>query len=142
MRFDTLGDLNWLAVIVATIAYFALGAIWYAPPVLGKPWMRAAGTEMPEAGQRPSPAIYAVPLVSSLIASIALGMLAEATASDGVGDGVVLGLVTGVGFAATIALVTATFETSKPNAMLWGAINGGYHLVGLLVAAVIVSAWR
>ena len=90
MSFDTLGDLNWLAVIVATIA---------------------------------------------------MGMLAEATGSETVGDGIVLGLVTGVGFAATIALITATFETTKPNALVWGAINGGYHLVGLLVAAVIVSAW-
>jgi hypothetical protein len=98
--------------------------------------------EMPETSQRSNPAIYAVPLVSTLIASIALGMLAQATGSDGVGDGIVLGLVTGVGFAATIALITATFETTKPNPMVWGAINGGYHLVGLLVAAVIVSTWR
>jgi hypothetical protein len=141
MSFDTLGDLNWLAVIVATIAYVALGALWYAPPVLGRPWMRAGAVEMPEGGPRPSPAIYAVPLVSSLIASIAVGMLVEATGSDSLGDGIVLGLVTGVGFAATIALITATFETTKPNAMVWGAINGGYHLVGLLVAAMIVSAW-
>ena len=36
MSFDALGDLNWLAVIVAAIAYFALGAIWFAPPVFGK----------------------------------------------------------------------------------------------------------
>ncbi len=49
---DVLGDLNWLAVIVAAIAYFVLGAIWYAPPVLGNAWMRAGGVEMPE-GERP-----------------------------------------------------------------------------------------
>lgn len=35
MSFDVLGDLNWLAVVVAAIAYFALGALWYAPPVFG-----------------------------------------------------------------------------------------------------------
>ncbi len=59
MSFDVLSDLNWLAVIVAALAYFAIGALWYAPPVFGKAWMAAGGMEMPEAGARPSPAIYA-----------------------------------------------------------------------------------
>lgn len=31
MSFDVLGDLNWIAVIIAAVAYFAIGAIWYAP---------------------------------------------------------------------------------------------------------------
>jgi hypothetical protein len=29
VSFDVLGDLNWLAVIVAALAYFAMGAVWY-----------------------------------------------------------------------------------------------------------------
>jgi hypothetical protein len=62
MTFDALGDLNWLAVIVAALAYFAIGAVWYAPPVFGKAWMAAGGMAMPEAGTRPSPAIYLTPL--------------------------------------------------------------------------------
>lgn len=36
MSLDTLGDLNWLAVVAATLAYFALGAVWYAPPIFGR----------------------------------------------------------------------------------------------------------
>jgi hypothetical protein len=43
MNFDALGDLNWLAVFVAALAYFAIGALWYAPPVFGKVWMAAGG---------------------------------------------------------------------------------------------------
>jgi hypothetical protein len=38
MSFDAFGDVNYLAVIVAAIAYFALGAIWYIPPVMGRAW--------------------------------------------------------------------------------------------------------
>jgi hypothetical protein len=51
-RVDVLSDLNWLAVIVAAIAYFAIGALWYAPPVFGRIWMTAGGMAMPEAGTR------------------------------------------------------------------------------------------
>ena len=34
MTFDSLSDLNWLAVLVAALAYFAIGAVWYAPPAV------------------------------------------------------------------------------------------------------------
>jgi hypothetical protein len=53
----------------------------------------------------------------------------------------VLGLVVGVGFAVTIMLVTSAFETQKPNALVWGLINAAYHLVGLVIAAVIIAVW-
>ena len=96
---------------------------------------------MPE-GERPNPVVFVTPLIGSLLAAIALGMIAEATDTDTIGEGVVLGLVTGVGFAIAVSFVTAQFEASKPNRMLWGAVNGGYHLVGTLVAAVIIAAWN
>jgi hypothetical protein len=140
MSFDVLGDLNWLAVIVATLAYFALGALWFAPPTFGKLWMRSIGWEPPE-GERPGAAMYIGPLAGALIAVIAVGMLAEAVGADGLGDGVVLGLVVGVGIAGAILFVTGLFEPTKPQPMTWFGVTAAYHLVGLLIASVIVSVW-
>jgi hypothetical protein len=85
MSFDTLGDVNWLAVIVAALIYFALGALWYSPVFLGKPWMRATGIEMEDTEGGPGPAIYLAPFVGYLISAIATGMLAAATGSTTVG---------------------------------------------------------
>ena len=141
MSFDVLGDLNWLAVLVAALAYFAIGAAWYAPPVFGKMWMAAGGMTMPEAA-RPSPAIYLTPLIGSLLSAVALAMLATASATDTFGEGIVLGLVVAIGFAVSIAFVTAQFESQKPKPMVWGAVNAGYHVVGNLVAAIIVASWQ
>jgi len=39
MSFDVSSDVNYLAAIVAAIAWFALGAIWYMPAVMGRAWM-------------------------------------------------------------------------------------------------------
>src|SRR3990170_4022155 len=79
MSFELLGDLDWLAVVIAAAAYFVLGAIWYARPVLGKAWMDAGGMQIPAEGQRPGPAaIFAVPAAGSLLSAIALGMIAAA----------------------------------------------------------------
>ena len=77
-----------------------------------------------------------------MLSAIALGLIAAASATDTFEEGIVLGLVVAVGFAIPIALVTAQFETQKPKPMVWGAINGGYHVVGNLVAAIIVASWR
>jgi hypothetical protein len=142
MTFDVLSDLNWLAILVAALAYFAIGAVWYAPPLFGKAWAAAGGMEIPEARTRPSPAIYLTPLVGSVLSAIALGMLAKSTGTDTLQQGIALGLVVAIGFAVAISLVTAQFESQKPKPMVWGAINGGYHVVGNLVAAIIVATWR
>lgn len=141
MSFDFLGDLNWPAVAAAALAYFVLGGIWYAPPVLGNTWMKAAGLKMDADSGGPGPGIYVGPFVGAFVASIATGMLAHATGSDTVGEGVVLGLVIGIGYAASLVGVTAVFESNKPQPGTWAVITGGYHVVGYLLAAVIVSAW-
>lgn len=138
MSFDVLGDLNWLAVIVATIAYFALGGIWYAPAVFGNLWMRSGGIETPEQTQA---SFYVIPLLTCLLATIAAGVLAVATGSDTVGEGIVLGLVTGVGIAFSALFVTGFFDPQKPQAMTWVAVVGGYHVVGLVIVSTILSVW-
>jgi hypothetical protein len=140
MSCDTLGELNWLAVVVATIAFFGLGAIWYAPPVFGRAWQRAVGFEMPE-GEHPGPAFYIGPLATCFVSTAATGMLALATTSDTIGEAIALGLVIGLGIAATVAFVGGMFDPHKPQPLVWFAIFGGYQLVGLLIVAVIVSLW-
>jgi hypothetical protein len=142
VTFDPIGDLNWLAVIVAAIAYFAIGALWYAPPVFGRVWADAGGFSLPERGQGPSAGIYVTPLIGSVLSAIVLGMLTKATGTDSFAEGLALGIVVAVGFAIPIALVTAQFETQKPRAMTWGAVNAGYHVVGNLVAAIILASWQ
>ena len=142
MTFDVLSELNWLAVLVAAVAYFVLGALWYAPPIFGKVWAAAGGFDLPEPGSRPSAAIYLTPLVGSVLSAIALGMIAKASDTDTFSEGAVLGIVVAIGFALSISFVTAQFESQKPKPMVWGAVNGGYHVVGNLLAAIIIASWQ
>ena len=85
---------------------------------------------------------YAVPLVANLVMAVAVGLLAAATGSDTLGEGLVLGLVVGIGLSLMHTMVDATFDPNKPEPWVWFAINGGYHAVGLIIVAMIVSAWR
>ena len=51
---------------------------------------------------QPSAAIYVAPLVTCRLSAVAMTMLASATGSDTVGEGVVLGLVVAIGITAMI----------------------------------------
>lgn len=141
MSFDILGQLNWLAVIVGALIYFALGAIWYMPFAFGKPWMRSIGWDESRQPQA-NPMTYIAPLVLYIVAAIATGMLAAASGSDTFGEGIVLGLVIGVGYALVLTAVEAVFDPNKPQPWVWFAISGAYHLIGLVIVAVVVSIWR
>ncbi|CAN5392008.1 hypothetical protein BH24ACT7_BH24ACT7_18790 [soil metagenome] len=141
MSLSVLGDLNWFAVIVAGVAFFAIGGLWYSNALFGKHWSEAVGWEMPE-DEKPPVTLYLVPLLTCVVSAVAVAMLAEATGTHTLGDGIVLGLVTGLGLAAMALLVTGFFDPKKARPMVWVAITSGYHVVGLVVVAVIVSVWQ
>jgi hypothetical protein len=139
MTFDHLSDINWLGVLVATVIYMVLGALWYGP-LFGKVWMKAMGWEGPAEGESPGAATYAIPAICYLVASIATGLLAEATGSDSVAEGLALGLVVGIGYAVTLTIVSVTFDTTKrPSPATLAVLTGAYNLISLVIAAVLVS---
>jgi Protein of unknown function (DUF1761) len=138
-----LGGINWIAVVIATVAYFALGAVWFAPQTpIGRAWAAASGYTSPTSGAASTSLFYVFPIVSSFIAVVATAMLARATTTDTIGEGIILGLVVGIGYAGAILVSTSAFEFSKPNRWTWGLIDASYHVVALVIAAVILALIR
>jgi hypothetical protein len=140
MSFD-LSAINWLAVIVGAAIYFVLGALWYAPFLFGRAWQRSIGWDPTLKPPEMKPATYAVPAVAYLVMAVATALLANAIGADDFGDGIVLGLVLGIGLASMHTLVDATFDPNKPQPWTWFAINASYHALGILIVAVLVSIW-
>jgi Protein of unknown function (DUF1761) len=138
---DVIGQLNWLAVLVAAVVYFVLGALWYSPMLFARPWQRSIGWDPERTPPEQSPLTYVVPFLAYVVMAIAVGMLAKATATDEISEGLVLGLVVGVGLSLAHTLVDASFDPNKPEPWLWFAINGAYHTIGLIIVAVIIAAW-
>lgn len=136
-----IGDLNWIAILVATIAYFGLGGLWFMPWAFGDIWTESMGWDASEE-QSPGPEVYIGPLVTCLIATVTVAVLAHATGADSLGDGIALGLLTGVGIAGAVLFVTGYFDPKKPKPLVWFGVSAGYHVVGLLIAASIIAVWR
>ena len=138
MVFDSFSELNWLAVIVAAVAYFALGAIWYTDALFGKQWRAATGQEMGEDG-RPSAGQMVTNLAGWIIAAIALGLISKSIGADSLGDGVVLGLVAAFGFIGTNRIVARLYEGRPSTALMM--INAPYNLLGYAIMGAILATW-
>ena len=141
MSFDVLSEINWLAVVVGGVIYFALGALWYSPMLFARPWQRAIGWDPERTPPQMSATTYVVPFIAYLVMAAAVGIIAAAVGSDDLTEGVILGLVLGIGLLLMHTLVDATFDPNKPEPWTWFAINGAYHALGILIVAVIVSVW-
>jgi hypothetical protein len=142
MSLGTLSDVNWLAIVVAAVVYWLLGALWYSPVLLGNVWMRASGLEQSDTEGGPGPLIYLAPFLGYLVSAIATGMLAVATESTTLGDGIVLGLVVGVGYTTVVTAIGAVFSPKMPSPRTWFWITASFNLLGLLITGVLVSVWN
>ncbi len=135
MILDLFGEVNWLAVVVATIAWFAFSAIWYSVPPLSKAWATAARVDT--TGDGPPLALLFIPtLIGYFVTTVVITLIARGIGAESVMDGVVLGIVLGVGFGMVSALVNQVYEGKGSSYFLINGINAviAYAIVGAIVA--------
>ena len=138
MVFDAFADLNWLAVLVAGLAYFIIGAVWYTDALMGRQYRSALGLD-PDARATPDPMPLVINLVGWLVSALALGLVSAAVGAEGFAEGLLLGLVVGVGVVITQMLVTTTYE-GRGNALF--KVNAPYVIIGYAVMGVVLATWR
>ncbi len=136
MLFDQFSHLNWLAVLVATFAFGAIGGIVYSQPVLGKAWMKAIGNT-PGAGS-PSAGLIVSTLTAYFVQATALGLILRAAGATTVGDAVVVGVVIGTGILGIGAWVATLYE-KRPASL--AVINGLNATLGFVAMSVILALW-
>lgn len=121
--------MNILAIVVAAVAGFAFGAVYYMS--LSRQWLAAVGrTKEDIAGKR-----SATPFIISIVALVVMAWVLAGTVGHlGPGqvtlkNGIISGLFIWVGFVATTIAVNNAFGGRKP--ML--SVIDGIHWLGVLV---------
>ncbi|MFT7595319.1 MAG: hypothetical protein ACI8R4_002647 [Paracoccaceae bacterium] len=125
-----------LNVIVAAIAGFAVGAVWYM--VLAEPWMQAAAIKRgadgrPEGGQ--TPAIFAASFVMQILVA---GMMRHVFNMSGITD-LTTGLVSGAGiglFFITPWIAINNLYGMRPVKLT--VIDGGYATLACAIMGVVL----
>ena len=141
MNTSIFSQLNWWAILVAALAYFILGAVWYSKALFGTKWARLVKLDMSNPDLKKG---MGKMMVSTfiLIFIICFGLslvIRMVKFDDTYLYGIKLGLLTGFAFATTAVSITYVYENKPANLYL---INSGYHVIGHVLAATILVLWR
>ena len=131
-------DINWLAIFIATIAYSAFSGIWHRQFAFGKKWENAMGFNRPE-NWKETKIYFIVPSISCLTTSIVVAILLKLVNVNSFNDALILGLLTGIGFATSVTFTNAVIPTMK-KPLVFGAITGSAHAIGITIATIIIDA--
>ncbi|HNR08159.1 MAG TPA: DUF1761 domain-containing protein [Saprospiraceae bacterium] len=131
--------MNWLAVLVAGIAAWALGALWYSPVLFGKAWQKESGLTEENLKNANMPLIFGTSAVMMIIMSAGLAMFFQGDAAMNAMKGLQMGLVTGLVFVATSTAINYLYQ--RKSFKLW-LIDAAYQVLLLALAGAIVGAWR
>jgi multidrug transporter EmrE-like cation transporter len=126
---------NYWAVLVAALANFVLGWIWYGP-LFGKQWMKLTGMKPSEQDKKDLPKNSVVMLVSSLI--MAYVLLHFTAASESLNMALEWAVWLWLGFIATVTLGGVLWK--REPVALW-TLDNGYRLLSLLFMTAILYSW-
>lgn len=136
---DYINELNWLAVLVASMASFAVGAVWYSDAVFGKTWMKAVGLTKKDTEKANMPKVMGLSFVSTIITAVSIGVLVQPLALTTALQGASFGVLLAVGLLAANKLMMDLFE-QRPMNYWWIALGG--DAVALGVMGAILAVWR
>mgnify|MGYP003584422129 CR=1 FL=1 len=131
-------EIHWLAVLVAAIAGFAVGALWYGP-VFGKAWMAERGVTAEDGANANMPLIFGTAFVLNLIASFVLDHVLGTYGTPDLGLSVMIAGGIALGFIATSFGVNYLFSRLSIRLFL---IDAGYWLVVYCVMGVVLQLLR
>lgn len=133
--------MNWLAVLVAGVAYWLLGMLWYSV-LFGKIWsagLEQQGVKLQEPTKPQLVTKLVATFVANLLTATVIGHFVRATEVASLLGAVHVGAALGLGVAGMALAVAYTWE-SKP-VKVW-VIDAAYHLLGCTACAVILTYWR
>ncbi len=129
---------NYPAVVVAAIAYWILGGIWYGI-LFNKPWMALENITI-EQVKSASPVIpYIVSFLLELLIAYSVAQLCIWRNANTAGRGASVGVLVWIGFVGPMAFMNYMFEM-RPKTLF--AINEFYPLAGLVLMGAILGAWK
>ena len=138
-------QINYLAVIVATVVNFILGFIWYTP-LFGKTWakeMKLDTSVRPTGGQMAKGLI--ITAIGNFLMVYVFAHNLEAWTfvpemKDASGAAAILpsAIFTWLGFFLPVDINAVAWESKSWKLFF---INTGYHLLTLLLAATILALW-
>ncbi len=135
---------NYLAIVVAALAGFGFGAVYYMS--LAGPWMNAVGWSAEEQARHrkgelnPSRMPFVIAILANLVmATILAGIVSHlGPGQTTIRNGVISGAFCWLGFVLTTMATNYAFTARKPALTV---IDGGHWLGVLLIMGAVIGAF-
>ena len=130
-------SINYLAVLVAALAAYFFGALWYSSVLFGNTWLRAMGKSKEEL---PSPTLpMLINFILTFITALGLALLIQGLGIVTFLDGILIGLVVAIAFILTNTLSEYLY-TGASMKLFW--IHAGYRVIYILIMGAILGVWH
>jgi hypothetical protein len=132
-------NINLVSALVATVAGFLLGWIWYSP-LFGKKWQSENGFTDEYLKEGNMGKIFGLGFLLTFVMAISMAMIIQGHDNPDIGwqSGLTHGLYAGVGFMATALGLAYVYMRKSLTVYL---IDAGYQILLLAVMGAILGAW-
>jgi hypothetical protein len=137
-----LTHLNWLHIIVATVAYFALGALWYSKILFVNPWIKGHNIDINNPDAKKGVALVMLgSFVFFLLTTTGIAILQQLIPSYHLNAVHAVKYSLLIGFLFSFSTMSIGYlYTLKPLSV--HLIDGLYHVTGITIAGLILALWK
>ncbi len=142
-----LGNINYLAVFVAALANFFIGALWYSPVMFAKPWMKEVynTTDPTEIKQKSAMGfVMGMAFIMTLITAFGLAIFIYILPEDLI---MKYRLMWAMGCAGVLSVFVIAANTYKhyqfeQRSFKLAVINAGHDITVFFVMGLIMAYWK
>jgi hypothetical protein len=133
--------INYWAVLVGALVYYAGGALWYSPLLFAKSWTALVGLteEKLKEAKKGAWKSYLTALVAAFLISFGMARLMGYMNVYSLIGGLQTGFWCWLIFVMTTSAINSSFA-GKPLKLY--LIDGFYHLYGFIIIGIILGIWR
>lgn len=129
-------------ILVSTAVSQVLGALWFSPLLFARVWMREVGLTESQIKASPSKMPFVVALAAALVLAVGISLIHAALNPEStwgsLGNGLWVGLVTGIGISAA---ATAPHYAFSGRSRLLFLIDQGHSLAKCVLTSMIIALW-
>lgn len=135
-----LANVNWLALIVASLAGFMLGALWYSPVLFSKLWQREVGLNDKDLNNSNMAMTFGISFIFMLIMSLGLALFLQMFEPSTLNFlfGAQMGILVGIFFVMTSIGINVMYQQRSFKLLL---IDAGYQVAYLALVGGILAIW-
>ena len=136
-----LSNISLIAWLVASVASFGLGALWYSSLLFGKSWQKESGLSDEDLKGANMGKIFGTCFFLTAVMAFGMAVLIQGHGQQNIDwlEGLLHGLFVGLLFVATSMGINYLYQ--RKSIKLW-LIDAGYQLVFLALQGLIFAVWK